>query len=138
MDLKFPHHENEIAQSRAATGEGFANLWMHNGFLNVDNEKMSKSLNNFFRIRDVLDSGKVRDPEVVRYFLASSHYRGPINYSLEQIELADTALTRHVLGIAEPRARRKLYARVRRPGSSRPRWTTTSTRRRRRRRCRGS
>ena len=58
MDLKFPHHENEIAQSRAATGEGFANLWMHNGFLNVDNEKMSKSLNNFFRIRDVLDRGR--------------------------------------------------------------------------------
>ena len=99
MDLKFPHHENEIAQSRAATGEGFANLWMHNGFLNVDNEKMSKSLNNFFRIRDVLDSGKVRDPEVVRYFLASSHYRGPINYSLEQIELADTALTRMYLAL---------------------------------------
>jgi cysteinyl-tRNA synthetase len=99
MDLKFPHHENEIAQSRAATGEGFANLWMHNGFLNVDNEKMSKSLNNFFRIRDVLDSGHVRDPEVLRYFLASSHYRGPINYSLEQIDLADTALTRMYLAL---------------------------------------
>ena len=110
MDLKFPHHENEIAQSRAATGEGFANLWMHNGFLNVDNEKMSKSLNNFFRIRDVLDSGNVRDPEVVRYFLASSHYRGPINYSLEQIELADAALTRMYLALREPRARGKLYA----------------------------
>ena len=99
MDLKFPHHENEIAQSRAATGEGFANLWMHNGFLNVDNEKMSKSLNNFFRIRDVLDSGHVRDPEVLRYFLASSHYRGPINYSLDQIDLADTALTRMYLAL---------------------------------------
>jgi cysteinyl-tRNA synthetase len=94
MDLKFPHHENEIAQSCAATGEGFANLWMHNGFLNVDDEKMSKSLNNFFRIRDVLDSPHVRDPEVVRFFLASSHYRGPVNYSLAQIEQADAALTR--------------------------------------------
>src|SRR6187200_3515137 len=99
MDLKFPHHENEIAQSRAATDAGFAHLWMHNGFLNVDNEKMSKSLNNFFRIRDVLDSGHVRDPEVLRYFLASSHYRGPINYSLEQIELADTALSRMYLAL---------------------------------------
>ncbi len=94
MDLKFPHHENEIAQSCAATGEGFANLWMHNGFVNVDDEKMSKSLNNFFRIRDVLDSGYVRDPEVLRFFLSSSHYRGPINYSLVQIEQADAALTR--------------------------------------------
>jgi len=94
MDLKFPHHENEIAQSCAATGEGFANLWMHNGFLNVDDEKMSKSLNNFFRIRDVLDSPHVRDPEVVRFFLASSHYRGPVNYSVAQIEQADAALTR--------------------------------------------
>jgi cysteinyl-tRNA synthetase len=93
MDLKFPHHENEIAQSCAATGEGFANLWMHNGFLNVDDEKMSKSLNNFFRIRDVLDSPHVRDPEVVRFFLASSHYRGPVNYSLAQIEQADAALS---------------------------------------------
>jgi cysteinyl-tRNA synthetase len=67
---------------------------MHNGFLNVDDEKMSKSLNNFFRIRDVLDSPHVRDPEVVRFFLASSHYRGPINYSVAQIEQADAALTR--------------------------------------------
>jgi cysteinyl-tRNA synthetase len=67
---------------------------MHNGFLNVDDEKMSKSLNNFFRIRDVLDSEHVRDPEVVRFFLASSHYRGPVNYSVAQIEQADAALTR--------------------------------------------
>jgi cysteinyl-tRNA synthetase len=67
---------------------------MHNGFVNVDNEKMSKSLNNFFRIRDVLDSGHVRDPEVLRFFLISSHYRGPINYSLVQIEQADAALSR--------------------------------------------
>jgi cysteinyl-tRNA synthetase len=94
MDLKFPHHENEIAQSCAASGDTFANVWMHNGFVNVDNEKMSKSLGNFFTIRDVLDSGYVRDPEVLRYFFASSHYRGPINYSLVQIEQADAALER--------------------------------------------
>ena len=94
MDLKFPHHENEIAQSCAATGDTFAAFWMHNGFLNIDNEKMSKSLNNFFRIRDVLDSGKLRDPEVLRFFLVSSQYRGPINYSLVQIEQADAGLSR--------------------------------------------
>lgn len=94
VDLKFPHHENEIAQSCAATDDTFAQVWMHNGFVNVDNEKMSKSLGNFFRIRDVLDSGHVRDPEVLRYFLISSHYRGPINYSLTQIEQADAALAR--------------------------------------------
>ena len=94
MDLKFPHHENEIAQSCAATGDTFATVWMHNGFVNVDDEKMSKSLGNFFRIRDVLDSGHLRDPEVLRFFLASSHYRGPINYSLVQIEQADAALGR--------------------------------------------
>lgn len=94
MDLKFPHHENEIAQSCAATGDTFARVWMHNGFVNVDDEKMSKSLGNFFRIRDVLDSGHLRDPEVLRYFLVSSQYRGPINYSLVQIEQADAALGR--------------------------------------------
>ena len=110
MDLKFPHHENEIAQSRAATGEGFANLWMHNGFLNVDNEKMSKSLNNFFRIRDVLDSGHVRDPEVLRYFLASSHYRGPINYSLDADRAGGHGADADVPGAARPRAGRELHA----------------------------
>jgi len=94
MDLKFPHHENEIAQSCAATGDHFAHLWMHNGFVNVDDEKMSKSLGNFFTIRDVLASGYIRHPEVLRYFLTSSQYRGPINYSLEQINQADAALGR--------------------------------------------
>ena len=94
MDLKFPHHENEIAQSCAATGDHFANLWMHNGFVNVDDEKMSKSLGNFFTIRDVLGSGHIRHPEVLRYFLTGSQYRGPINYSLAQIEQADAALGR--------------------------------------------
>jgi len=91
-DLKFPHHENEIAQSRAASGDEFAHVWMHNGFLSINDEKMSKSLGNFFTIRDVLKS--VRDPEVIRYFVLSSHYRGPINYSSDQLAQADAALTR--------------------------------------------
>jgi cysteinyl-tRNA synthetase len=90
VDLKFPHHENEIAQSRAATGDVFADGWMHNGFVNVDSEKMSKSLGNFFTIREVLP--KLRDPEVLRYLFVSSHYRGPINYSVDQLEQADAAL----------------------------------------------
>ena len=97
MDLKFPHHENEIAQSCAATGERFAEIWMHNGFVNVDNEKMSKSLGNFFTVREVLP--KLRHPEVLRYFVLSSHYRGPINYSLEQLEQADAALQRIYLAL---------------------------------------
>jgi len=92
MDLKFPHHENEIAQSCAATGEHFVNLWVHNGFVNVDDEKMSKSLGNFFTAREVLNS--LRHPEVLRYFYLQSHYRGPINYSLDQLEQADAALGR--------------------------------------------
>ena len=77
-DLQFPHHENEIAQSEGATGQSFAQFWMHNGFINVDNEKMSKSLGNFFTIRDVLKSF---DAETVRFFLVRSHYRTPLNYS---------------------------------------------------------
>lgn len=91
LDLKFPHHENEIAQSCAASGDTFAQLWMHNGFLTIDEEKMSKSLGNFFTIREALQV--VRDPEVIRYFFLSSHYRGPLNYSLAQLEQADAALT---------------------------------------------
>ncbi len=90
MDLKFPHHENEIAQSCAATGDRFVKLWMHNGFVNVDNEKMSKSLGNFFTVREVLPT--LRHPEVLRYFILASHYRGPINYSLEQLDQAEAAL----------------------------------------------
>jgi len=93
LDLKFPHHENEIAQTCAATGDRFAEIWMHNGFVNIDNEKMSKSLGNFFTVREVLDKA-VRHPQVLRYFVLSSHYRGPINYSLEQLEQADAALGR--------------------------------------------
>src|SRR5882757_2731931 len=90
MDLKFPHHENEIAQSCAATGDRFANLWIHNGFVNIDNEKMSKSLGNFFTVREVLPT--LRHPEVLRFFFLASHYRGPINYSFDQLEQADSAL----------------------------------------------
>jgi len=91
-DLKFPHHENEIAQSCGASGGEFVNVWMHNGFVNVDNVKMSKSLGNFFTLREVLPH--LRHPEVMRMFLLSSHYRGPINYSAVQLEQADGALTR--------------------------------------------
>jgi len=91
MDLQFPHHENEIAQSEAATGHRFVNVWMHNGFVNVDEEKMSKSLGNFFTVRDVL---KEYPAEVVRYFLVSSHYRSPVNYTEEVLEHARGALTR--------------------------------------------
>jgi cysteinyl-tRNA synthetase len=90
MDLKFPHHENEIAQSCGATGKAFANYWLHNGFVNVDSEKMSKSLGNFFTLREVLPH--LRHPEVLRYFLIASHYRGPINYTLENLQQADATL----------------------------------------------
>jgi cysteinyl-tRNA synthetase len=92
MDLKFPHHENEIAQSCAASGQPFVKYWMHNGFVQVDNEKMSKSLGNFFTVREVLPH--LRHPEVLRYFLLASHYRGPLNYSLVQLEQADAGLAR--------------------------------------------
>jgi cysteinyl-tRNA synthetase len=92
MDLKFPHHENEIAQSCGASGGAFVNLWMHNGFVNVDNVKMSKSLNNFFTLREVWP--RLRHPEVMRAFLLGSHYRGPINFATAQLEQADAALTR--------------------------------------------
>ncbi|MFI4905664.1 MAG: cysteine--tRNA ligase [Steroidobacteraceae bacterium] len=92
MDLKFPHHENEIAQSCAASGGPFVNVWAHNGFVNLDNEKMSKSLGNFFTVRELLP--RLRHPEVLRAFLLSSHYRGPINYSQVQLLQADAALSR--------------------------------------------
>jgi cysteinyl-tRNA synthetase len=91
VDLKFPHHENEIAQSCAALDAPFVRVWMHNGFVRIDDEKMSKSLGNFFTVREVL---KVHHPEVVRYFLLSSHYRGPINYSEENLQQAGAALDR--------------------------------------------
>ena len=91
LDLIFPHHENEIAQSEAANGCEFAHYWMHNGFINVDNHKMSKSLNNFFTVRDVADKFGY---EPIRYFLVSSQYRSPINYSVEIIEQAKNSLER--------------------------------------------
>lgn len=90
LDLQFPHHENEIAQSEAATGEKFVNVWMHNGFVRIDEEKMSKSLGNFFTIREVL---KKYDPEVVRYFILNSHYRSPLNYSDQHLDSAKASLT---------------------------------------------
>jgi cysteinyl-tRNA synthetase len=90
-DLQFPHHENEIAQSEAALGQPMANYWMHNGFVNVDNEKMSKSLGNFFTIREVL---KVYDPEVVRFFIIRTHYRSPLNYSDVHLDDAKGSLKR--------------------------------------------
>ena len=90
-DLKFPHHENEIAQSEAANGKTFVNTWMHAGAVRVDNEKMSKSLGNFFTIREVLEKYPA---EVVRYFLISSQYRSPINYSEDSLKEAAVRLER--------------------------------------------
>lgn len=91
LDLQFPHHENEIAQSEAASNKPFANYWLHVGMLQVNNEKMAKSTGNFFTIADVL---KKHHPEVVRYFLLSSHYRSPLNYSEDNLLLAGRALMR--------------------------------------------
>ncbi len=90
-DLLFPHHENEIAQSEGATGKPYVHYWMHNGFINVDNQKMSKSLNNFFTVRDI---SAEYDLEAVRMFMLSAHYRSPINFSRDQIEAASTSLNR--------------------------------------------
>ena len=90
-DLLFPHHENEIAQSEGATGHPYVRYWMHNGFINVDNQKMSKSLGNFFTVRDI---AKEYDLEAVRMFMLSAHYRSPINFSREQIAAAHASLTR--------------------------------------------
>jgi len=89
QDLQFPHHENEIAQSEGATGKTFVNLWMHNGFVRVDDEKMSKSLNNFFTVREVLKKHK---PEEIRFFILASHYRSPLNYALANLDEARSAL----------------------------------------------
>jgi len=91
LDLQFPHHENEIAQSEAATGEPYATTWMHNGFVTVDDEKMSKSLGNFLTIRDVLDR---YDAETVRYFVLSTHYRSPLAYTADAMDAATSALSR--------------------------------------------
>ncbi len=91
QDLQFPHHENEIAQSEAHNSCKYANLWMHNGFLNVDDEKMSKSLGNFFTLRDVL---KLHDAEVVRLFMLKTHYRSPLNFSQTSLDDAKAGMTR--------------------------------------------
>jgi len=91
QDLIFPHHENEIAQSEGATGKPFARYWLHNGYINVNNQKMSKSLGNFFTVRDI---AKEFDLEVVRLFMLSAHYRNPINFSRELLEQAQSALER--------------------------------------------
>ena len=98
LDLQFPHHENEIAQSEAATDKPFANYWLHVGMLQVNGEKMSKSVGNFFTIEDVL---KDHHPEVIRYFLLSSHYRSPLNYSEENLLNAKKALMRLYQAIKE-------------------------------------
>jgi cysteinyl-tRNA synthetase len=90
-DLTFPHHENEIAQSEGATGHPFVRYWMHNGFVRIDDEKMSKSLGNFFTVREILARYR---PEEVRYFILTSHYRSPLNYSDEQLDQARAALER--------------------------------------------
>ncbi|WP_126286043.1 cysteine--tRNA ligase [Burkholderia stagnalis] len=91
QDLQFPHHENEIAQSEGATGQTFVNYWMHNGFVQVDSEKMSKSLGNFFTIREVLEK---YDAEVTRFFITRTHYRSPLNYSDVHLDDARASLTR--------------------------------------------
>lgn len=91
QDLTFPHHENEIAQSEALTGKTFAKYWMHNGYINIDNEKMSKSLGNFVLVHDII---KEQDPQVLRFFMLSVHYRHPINYNLELLQQAATSLDR--------------------------------------------
>jgi cysteinyl-tRNA synthetase len=114
LDLKFPHHENEIAQTCGARDVKFAEIWMHNGFLNIDNEKMSKSLGNFFTTREVI--AKIKHPEVLRFFLLSSHYRGPMNYSPDQLALAEAGLNRLYT------AMRGLVEGGEQPGSA---WTAT-------------
>ena len=98
IDLKFPHHENEIAQSCAACDTPFVNLWMHNGHVRVDDEKMSKSLGNFFTVREVLP--KLR-PEVMRAFVLASHYRGPVNYTEENLQQADASLSRLYIALRD-------------------------------------
>ncbi|MDI6738683.1 MAG: class I tRNA ligase family protein, partial [Nanoarchaeota archaeon] len=91
-DLIFPHHENEMAQSEAFTGKPFVRYWMHNGFITIDKEKMSKSLGNFFTIKEVLER---YDPEVVRFFILSTHYRSPIEFSDEQLKEAEVSIDRY-------------------------------------------
>ena len=91
QDLTFPHHENEIAQSEARNGKNFANYWIHNGYININNEKMSKSKGNFFTVRDI---SKLYDLEIVRFFMLSAHYRNPVNFSDEMLNQAKAGLER--------------------------------------------
>ncbi len=107
QDLIFPHHENEIAQTEAATGKEFSRFWVHNGFVQIDSEKMSKSLGNFKTIRDILESW---EPEVLRLFLLSRHYRSPIDFSLESMEEAEKSLKRQYESLARFTAERALPA----------------------------
>lgn len=95
-DLVFPHHENEIAQSEAANGKNFAKYWMHNAFLNIDNKKMSKSLGNFFTVRDISEK---YDLQVLRFFMLSAHYRSPLNFSADLMEAAKNGLDRIITGV---------------------------------------
>ena len=95
-DLVFPHHENEIAQSEAANGKEFAKYWMHNAFLNIDNKKMSKSLGNFFTVRDISEK---YDLQVLRFFMLSAHYRSPLNFSADLMEAAKNGLDRIITGV---------------------------------------
>ena len=90
-DLIFPHHENEIAQSEAANGTEFARYWMHNGFLKINNEKMSKSLGNFFTVREIAEKYPL---QVIRFFMLSAHYRSPLNFSAELVEASKNGLER--------------------------------------------
>ena len=99
-DLVFPHHENEIAQSEAANGKTFAKYWMHNGFLNIDNKKMSKSLGNFFTVREIAEK---YDLQVLRFFMLSAHYRSPLNFSAELMEAAKNGLDRILTGVEKLR-----------------------------------
>ncbi len=96
-DLIFPHHENEIAQSEAANGQQFAKYWMHNGFLNIDNKKMSKSAGNFFTVRDI---GEKYDLQVLRFFMLSAHYRSPLNFSADLMEAAKNGLERIITSVS--------------------------------------
>ncbi len=133
-DLQFPHHENEIAQSEGANGETFVNYWLHNGFVRVDDEKMSKSLGNFFTIREVLAR---YDPEVVRFFILRAHYRSPLNYSDQHLDEAKSGLARLYTAL-KARAGTRRINRLERCACGavpRRRWTMTSTRPRRSRCC---
>ena len=106
MDLVFPHHENEIAQAECTTGKMFARYWLHNGFVNIDKEKMSKSLKNFKTIRDVLDE---YHPEVVRLFLLTSQYRSPVDFSAQNLAEAQSGLDRFYALLQDAQDRSRMY-----------------------------